>query len=397
MDLKIFDIKDTCTGCGACVSACNLKALTLSYDDEGFYFPHLNESKCVNCRLCEKVCHVINSPSYSEVSKNYNAYMLKALDKDLVMNSSSGGAFSLLSDVILSRGGVIYGASYNYEKECLEHTSTEHVSLDALRKSKYVESYSGDVFRSVYQNLRDSKYVLFCGTPCQINGLNTYLASKNIQTDKLITVRFICHGVPSNKFFTEYKHFEERRFGSKITHIDFRNKSNGWKNICYSLEFENGKRKVGNFYESYYYNLFFQDILLRKSCYSCEYVLQETSDLTIADFWGINAYMPDNNEIEGVSLIMTHNKKAEELLLEIADKCSTELIPHEYLDYIYRDVDNKSKGLETRQSLMPAIIKNGYMHEAHRMLKSKIIRYKIRKFILSVYHPLVKCFKKTSK
>ena len=163
------------------------------------------------------------------------------------------------------------------------------------------------------------------------------------------------------------------------------------------MEFENGKRKVGNFYESYYYNLFFQDILLRKSCYSCEYVLQETSDLTIADFWGINAYMPDNNETEGVSLIMTHNKKAEELLLEIADKCSTELIPHEYLDYIYRDVDNKSKGLETRQSLMPAIIKNGYMHEAHRMLKSKIIRYKIRKFILSVYHPLVKCFNKTSK
>lgn len=103
--------------------------------------------------------------------------------------------------------------------------------------------------------------------------------------------------------------------------------------------------------------------------------------------------MPENNEIEGVSLIMTHNKKAEDLFLEIADKCSTELIPHEYLDYIYRDVDNKSDRLATRQSLMPAVIKNGYMNEAQKMLKNKILLFKVRQVILSIYHPILKCIK----
>ena len=108
MSLRILNIEDTCTGCGACVSSCPKQALNLSYDKEGFYVPHLDPEKCINCKICEKSCHVLNSEVPSEPSFNYKAYMIKAKDKAIVSKSSSGGAFSLLANKILSEGGVVY-------------------------------------------------------------------------------------------------------------------------------------------------------------------------------------------------------------------------------------------------------------------------------------------------
>ena len=140
MELRILDIKNKCTGCGACVSACIKKALSLKYDEEGFYYPALNMAQCVDCRLCEKVCHVFNEDEQAGIVRDYSPFMLKANDKNILHKSSSGGVFSLLSESVLKNAGVVYGARYNYEKELLEHCNTDVVALDDLRKSKYVES-----------------------------------------------------------------------------------------------------------------------------------------------------------------------------------------------------------------------------------------------------------------
>ena len=241
MLLKILHIEDTCTGCGACVSTCPKHALTLSYDREGFYYPQIDIDKCVNCHVCENSCHVLNAQVPASPSLNFKAYMIKAKDKDVVRKSSSGGAFTLLANIILEDGGIVYGARYNYDKERLEHCSSDKCSMDELRKSKYIESFLGETFKDVREQLLTGRKVLFCGTPCQIEGLHYYLETKKTDTSNLLLVRFICHGVPANQFFTEYKHYEEKKHKSKMISFDFRPKTNGWRSSDWKMTFANGR------------------------------------------------------------------------------------------------------------------------------------------------------------
>lgn len=377
-DLKILNIKDTCTGCGACVSVCAKKALTLEYNEEGFYYPHLNPEVCVDCHLCEKACHVINKPIQEEISRDFTPYMLKAKDEELVRKSSSGGIFSLLANEILKTGGVVYGARYNFEKERLEHCSTDECSLDELRKSKYIESYLGNTFTDVRKQLVANRKVLFCGTPCQVKGLLTYLGTRKTSTENLLTVRFICHGVPANKFFTEYKHWRENKVGAQMTGIDFRPKTRGWWESNLVMNFANGKILDEPYRVNYYYYYFQLNSLLRTCCYDCKQLHETVGDITIADFWGIRMYDASNKDNKGISLALVQTPKAQNMLSCISDSCTIEELPQSAVDYIYRDAPHKKNLLSRRATMMREAIEIGYMPHAIKTLRTLIIKEKIK-------------------
>ncbi len=380
--LKILDVKDTCTGCGACVSICPKQALDLSYNEEGFYYPNLNENKCIYCKACEKVCHVINHPISDKINREYIPYMLKASSPEIVAKSSSGGMFSLLANWVMERNGVVYGARYNYEIERLEHCSTELCSLDELRKSKYIESYMGTSFKLVANDLKNNKYVLFCGTPCQIKGLKSYLDFRKISQEKLVLARFICHGVPSNSFFTEYKHWEERRKKAKVTHIDFRPKTKGWRTSNLLMNFSNGKFLDELHNSNYYYYYFQHNYLLRSSCYKCKQIYEICGDFTIADFWGLNTFQPHNKENEGLSLVLVQTEKAIEILEDISKQCSIlEKLPQSAVDYIYKDTDWRKSCEEDRSSMIEQVQKYGYMKSVVRKVRKQVIKNKIHFYL----------------
>ena len=393
MTLKILNIKSQCTGCGACVSICPKNALNLSYNEEGFYYPHIDSDLCVYCKSCEHVCHVLNLNIPDEPSRSYTAYMCKAHDKDIVMSSSSGGVFSILAAKVLQKGGAVYGARYDFEKERLEHSSTDSCSLKELRKSNYIESFVGTSFKSVKEDLQNKRDVLFCGTPCQVAGLTTYLERSKVSTDKLTRIRFICHGVPSNQFFTEYKHFEERRYGAKMKLFDFRPKNNGWKSSDWLMEFENGKDNRGHFtqcYYYYYYYYFQHNYLLRESCYKCEHLKHEISDFTIADFWGIKFYKPENSEKEGLSLVLAHTQKAREQIETIKDDCEVFELPISATDYIYKDAITKETLLSGREQMMKKVIQTNYMNVAKKTLRNKIIKNKFHGILSLIKKKILK-------
>lgn len=374
MSLKILHLEDTCTGCGACISSCPKHALTLSYDKEGFYYPHLDANKCISCRICEKSCHVLNAVVPSFPSLNYKAYMLKAKDKGIVRNSSSGGAFTLLANKVLSDSGIVYGARYNFDKEILERCSSDNCSLEELRKSKYIESYLGETFKAILKQLQSGRKVLFCGTPCQVEGLYHFLLTMKVDTTNLLLVRFICHGVPANRFFTEYKHYEERKYKSKMVSFDFRPKINGWRSSDWKMFFSNGKEVKGPYYHFYYYYCFQMSTLLRRSCYSCKRVYHELADITIGDFWGINKYRPGNKDQDGISLLLTHNKKGASMLSLIRDYCSLEELPLSAIEYVYREARDRKNKLSERKKLSAAIKKHGHLYIAKQRLRCVIMK-----------------------
>ncbi len=389
MPIKILHIDEKCTGCGACVSTCAKGALTLKYNEEGFYYPVLDKDKCVDCKLCERACHVLcNKKKEDEIVKDYTPYMLKANDRSIVMQSSSGGVFSLLSTKVLKEGGVVYGAKYNYELERLEHCSTDNCSIEELRKSKYIESFLGNIFTDVRKQLQSGRKVLFCGTPCQIKGLKKYLEFKKTNIENLITIRFICHGVPANKFFTEYKHWKENKVGSKITHIDFRPKTRGWSQSNIVLKFANGKSVDETHKENFYYHYYYLPIntSLRKSCYHCNLIEESFSDYTIADFWGVFKYAPGTKEEEGISLVLAHTTLAKEQLQQL--NCTIKKLPQSAVEYIYKDAKAKSDIYKLREKTMSEILQVGYMNHAIKKLRKDILIYKFKTRTIKVLKKL---------
>lgn len=358
-----------CTGCGACVSTCPQNALSLRYNDEGFYHPFLNVDLCVNCGACDKVCHALNNVQPKTPCRNYTSYMVKSNDASIIAKSSSGGAFSLLAENVLKKGGVVWGARYNYDKERLEHCSTDDCSLDELRKSKYIESYMGDSFSKVRKQLQEGRKVMFVGTPCQVEGLQTFLSARKVDTTDLLLVRFVCHGVPSNKFFTEYKKYEESRRGSKMIRFDFRPKTRGWRNSDWQMWFEDGHEEHKPYYYYYYYYYFQTNNLLRGCCYHCHRVFHEKADITIADFWGIHSYRPENKDQEGISVSLTHTIKGQNAINAIKNNCYMEEIPTSAIDYIYVEATSRQGNFKQRIKTMQEVKKKGYMYVAQKELR----------------------------
>lgn len=52
----LYKEKKDCCGCEACYTICELGAIDMKKDEEGFEYPHINKERCVRCYRCIKVC-----------------------------------------------------------------------------------------------------------------------------------------------------------------------------------------------------------------------------------------------------------------------------------------------------------------------------------------------------
>ena len=224
--IKISNPADCC-GCSACASICSHNAINMEPDALGFLYPKVDESKCVECGLCEKVCAFNDNYETPDNFAEPIAYGARQKDINEVMKSRSGAVFAALSDYILENGGVVYGAGYTDHFRVVHKRATTKEERDEFRGSKYVQSDMNNVFRAVKQDLLSGKIVLFSGTPCQTSGLNSFIGEK--LRNNLILVDLVCHGVPSPYIWRDYIAYLENKQNSKINWVNFRDKEEfGW-------------------------------------------------------------------------------------------------------------------------------------------------------------------------
>lgn len=299
--------KSLCCGCSACVQKCPKQCISLKEDNEGFLYPIVNTDTCVDCGICEKVCPVLNPEDTHEPLKVLAA---KNRDEKIRMESSSGGIFTLLAEPIIREGGVVFGARFDEEWQVtLDYTETID-GLSAFRGSKYVQARTGDTYRQCEQFLKEGRKVLFTGSPCQIAGLNHYLRK---EYENLITCDFVCHGVPSPKVWRMYLKEVIEGANRAIADIKFRNKDNGWKSFNFKLTYDENKRKTvlsSCHRDNLYMRAFLKDMILRPSCHNCKAKQgRSKSDITIADFWGIQKSHPEMDDDKGVGLVIINSDK----------------------------------------------------------------------------------------
>lgn len=296
-----------CTGCTACYNACIYGAISMATDKEGFLMPVVNNDKCVECHLCEKVCPIV-SPRENKNTKQPDVFAMWSLPDRT--KSSSGGAFSAYARMILKNGGVVFGAAFDRNMR-LRHIGVETIEgLDDLRGSKYVQSDVNGCFGNIKSLLKDGRFVLFCGTPCQVAGLQSFLRR---DYDNLLTLDLVCHGVPSVAVFKAYLKKLSTHFAGKgrIDGFEFRRRNSWGKAPTVSLSGKLTKIYGG---DNAYMSAFDKSAIFRNSCYSCPFAkLPRIGDCTIADFWGIGRHgTPFRHDVQkGVSLVMVNNNKGQ--------------------------------------------------------------------------------------
>lgn len=316
-----------CSGCAACYAVCSRKAISMRPDGEGFLHPHIDESICVQCGRCERVCPSLHP---GEARKPLSVYATKAKDDILRAESSSGGVFSLLSRQVISAGGIVYGAAIRKSDLLVCHCSAKNEEeLSWLRGSKYVQSEIGDVYSQVLGQLIEGREVLFSGTPCQVAALRNFLAKDYCN---LICVEVICHAAPSP---LAWRKFLEKRTAMSTKgrdnarpaevidrRISFRRKNCGWKRFSLSLRFANGKEYLLDLRTDTFLRGFLAELYNRPSCHECSVrELRSGADISIGDYWNVHKRFPEMDDDKGSSIVLVNSDKGIALINKIALLC----------------------------------------------------------------------------
>lgn len=304
----MIDVANTgCCGCSVCADACPFDAITMKADGMGFRYPHIDRERCRDCGICDRVCPMVGVGTKAE--KTPKVYAACHRNTEEVASSRSGAAFVALSDVILDNGGIVYGASIDSNFHVNHTRAVSREERDTLKGSKYVQSATEGIYKSVKADLAADRQVMFVGTPCQCAGLVNMLPAK--LRDNLVIVDMVCHGVASDAVWGDFLKMVERKEKKKITSVNFRDKGiYGWSGLHReSFTMENGRKVVMPI-------TFYQSFLLRSDCHKCPFSsVERVADITLGDLWGWEKIKDlDNKGDRGLSMVMCNTAKGRELL-----------------------------------------------------------------------------------
>ncbi|MBO5856990.1 MAG: Coenzyme F420 hydrogenase/dehydrogenase, beta subunit C-terminal domain, partial [Clostridia bacterium] len=258
-----------CVGCASCANICPVNAISMQPDAEGFLYPIINKGNCVNCDKCINHCPVISgvADDFNNDEEPLAVYFGWSLDKEPRLSSSSGGIFAEIAKNILKRKGYVVAVTYTDEHTAKHIIINSITELENLKRSKYLQSDIGNVYKDINHLLEWGSEVLFVGTPCQCAGLLSFLRNK---PENLILVDFICHGVNSPLVHQRYISEVEQELNIKVKKINHRDKFICWENYVFSVS-DTQKYCLGNKRQNPFLRGFLTDAYLRRSCYNCKF------------------------------------------------------------------------------------------------------------------------------
>lgn len=382
--------KQNCCGCSACVQACPKQCIKMTTDDEGFLYPHVDVDNCINCNLCERVCNAI-APFKARIPLKVLAAI--NTDEEIRLKSSSGGIFHSLAKTTIDEGGVVFGARFDENWQVIIDYAENMKGVEAFMGSKYVQARIENAYKKTKIFLNEGRKVLFSGTPCQVAGLHKFLRK---DYENLLTVDIICHGTPSPKVWDKYLN-ETVSEVKRINSVEFRNKKKGWKNFSFNLQYNSNDNSItlsSPFRENMFMKAFLRDIILRPSCYKCRAKeCRSQSDITIADFWGIQKIHPEMDDDKGTGVIFVNTKKGErsidysklytketeyEAIKVLNPACCLSAKKHPKREWFFKNIGKKTVAELTRHATRPTYRERLYLFKCN-------CKVKIKKLISSVY------------
>ncbi len=312
--------KKNCCGCTACYCVCPVSAISMVADNEGFFYPQIDITKCINCGKCEKVCP-IRKPSADNNRFSRKGAIVRSNNIEVLMDSTSGGFFTPVAEHIIKAGGEVYAVTYDKTFSVVHEVCKDIPDIPRFRGSKYVQSNLDDTFKLIKYRLDQGITIGFFGTTCQVYGLKSFLGK---DYSNLYTIDLVCHGTPSPKLWEKYLKYQEKVNGSKIKNINFRSKKYGYHVASMTIDFENGHQYCASARTDLMLKCFFSEICSRPSCYDCHFkILERVSDITIFDSWHAGEISKEiRDDDKGYTNIIIQNQKGYDLLRAIEENVS---------------------------------------------------------------------------
>ena len=319
-----------CCGCKACEQVCPKYAISMKIDEKGFWYPRIDKKKCIECGLCHKVCPE-NIQSFQTTLPECIVYYNK--DKEKQQEYSSGGAFLRICKAYVEGKNdyAIYGAAITTGNIVKHIRVTNWDDVCQLSRSKYVQSDTENVYKQVKMDLSMNKYVVFSGTPCQVQALKNFLGK---EYERLLLIDFVCHGVPSPMAYKKYCDSIAKAAGKKIDKVLFRYKQEidtdkKWDTQGMAILFDDGTSYKETRAADVYMRAFLSELMSRPACSECKYTkVDRVSDLTLGDFWGIEEEYPQYaiQNTAGTSMVLVNSLNGSELVQKIGQELCNEVL-----------------------------------------------------------------------
>lgn len=391
---SLYSIKTECCGCEACANICPKHIISMIRDDEGFYYPRIeNNDSCINCEACLKVCPIKHS---GEIESSFiQAYAGHANNRDITINSASGGFATVLAEEFLIKThGVVYGVSYDSDFMSVSYFGVSSVEeLNRFQTSKYSQARKNDIFVRIKKDLNEKK-VLFIGTPCDAYALTRFVGKH----DNLFIATLICHGPTSEKIHEMFFYGLEEKYESKITELSLRYKREGyWKPYYIRTKFSNGKEYMHCFDDTLYNTAFLY--FKRPSCAKCPFKKTHfAGDILIGDYHSANpgteAYY-----VHGVSSMLPLTEKGQRMIAKVSHSFQLmEVSVESSIDQqaVHSPVIKRTNRVEFTEKLNSVGLKEACRISSirHDQIKTKI-RRTIRGFLGKQKKLIVKLLKTT--
>ena len=332
IDKSIYRISiQECSGCKMCGDICPKEAISFDYK-KGFWYPSVDDKKCVNCGLCSNKCPSLHNAPKTPPNP-FACYGAKSKDETIRENSTSGGFFTELAQYTIENGGYVIAALYDDKCRIVHASSNIAKDIERFRQSKYAQSDTSGIYKITKQLLVRGEKVLFCGTACQVEALYSFLGKEYVN---LQTMDFICLGICSPFAYRKYLDMLESKYKAKAVKVWFKNKTHGWRSISTRIDFSNGKVYLEPGYKDLFMHAFVVDALsMRPNCQYCKFrKIPHHSDFTVADFWGIEHVNPAIDDNKGLSAIFVNSESGQETFIKISKN----------LDYFETTAENICNG-----------------------------------------------------
>ncbi|MEE1258809.1 MAG: Coenzyme F420 hydrogenase/dehydrogenase, beta subunit C-terminal domain [Paludibacteraceae bacterium] len=376
--IQILD-KHNCCGCSACSQTCPRHCISFEEDNQGFRYPSVDTSRCIDCGLCEKVCPCIN---HNESREPICVYAAINPDEEVRMKSSSGGMFSLIAESVINDNGIVFGARFDDNWEVMHDYAETKDGLDAFRGSKYLQSLIGGSYKQVQDFLKQGKNVLFSGTGCQIAGLKKFLRK---EYENLLTVEIVCHSVPSPLVWRKY--LKEKCENNSVKSVNFRDKTSGWSHYSYSVVIHHEFGKYIEPASGPYMKGLTSNLTTRPSCSQCPTRFGKSgADIVLGDCWGVWDLKPEMNDSRGVSIVETFSSKGLYFISKLNFE-HVEIRLEEFVNYnsglgtikqLHKEHDSFFMEIGLNMSVSKALDK--YLQTSNNSFL-----YRVKKYLLSIF------------